>query len=361
MDDVDNEGPSLRDALESAWDAAEAGSTGNEPSSAAPEAVEAKADETPEAAPEPKEAAPDEKTEAAKDPATGRDEKGKFVAKKAVAPVKPGPKVEVKPGPVATKAPQSWKPTERDAFGKASPEMQAAVARREAEFARTMQEVAPARQLKTQFDAMVNPYLGMMAAEGAKPMEAIASVLQTAAGLRTHQKEAIIAGIIQTYGADLERINAHLQGQAPRGQPQGFDPNQFAAQVEQRIAQRFDMQRNQALGSHYEQKLATFESSHEFMDDLRGDMAKLLESGIARDFEDAYNRAASMNADVSAAMRQREEAKRANAANASTQQARAAGSSLKSRPAGPQQKGPQGDSWRDVLEHHYDELSGQRR
>jgi hypothetical protein len=79
-----------------------------------------------------------------------------------------------------------------------------------------------------------------------------------------------------------------------------------------------------------------FTSTAEFMDDVREDVADMMElasrRGVALTLEDAYNRACKLHPEVSQVLQQREAAKAANALQASTQRARAASSSVRSQP-----------------------------
>lgn len=309
-----------------------------------------------------------------------RDETGKFVPKpkdapqkaavapKAPVPAKPGEAAQKPPQaapatPPASKAPQSWKATERELWGKLPPEAQAVVARREAEITRALQEAAPARQTAQKWNEVTSPFEAMVRSQGGDMHGTVDNLLRTQYALHTapaHGKAQIVANIISQFGVDPGAVASFLTGQQPPQQQQGFDPNQFAQQLEQRIVGRFEQQQSSARVQHEIQQLAQFEAEHEFVDDLREHMAKLLEAGLADNWEDAYSKAASLSPDVSRALQQREEAKQANAARASTQRARAASSGLKSTPAGPT-GGSRPSSLREHLEAAWDNKTGQSR
>jgi hypothetical protein len=310
-------------------------------------------------------------------PSHQRDEKGRFAPKaaqteapkpggesatpapKEAAPVAtPAPQVgqpSQTPAPEA-KAPQSWKPAAREHFARLPPEVQAEVVRRERETATVLQEAASARKLEAEFRQTVAPYEAMIRAEGGEPLKAVASLLQTAAALRTappHHKAQLVASLVKTFGVPVEALDAALVGEAPQqGQaaPEYRDPrvDQLFAQMQQ--AQHH---RQQSLVQRSQQELETFAAGREFVDDVREEMADLLEvaakRGVALSLEDAYNRAVQLNPDISAVLKQREAAKAATNAQASTQRARAATSSVKSQPAGAPHA-PQSRGLRDDLE-----------
>ena len=78
--------------------------------------------------------------------------------------------------------------------------------------------------------------------------------------------------------------------------------------------------------------LAKFAETHEFFPDVREVMAKLLESGLANNYDEAYKQACQMNPEIRAILSQRAAAARARKAGASTQRARAAATSVNSTP-----------------------------
>jgi hypothetical protein len=273
----------------------------------------------------------------------GRDDKGRFApkaAQKEGEEPKPVAKTAAPTPPPATqtesRAPQSWGPAVREHWGKLPAEVQQAIMKRETDMARGLQEAAPARKLAESFNQTLAPYRHMMQGE---PMQVVGSLLQTAAALQTappEHKAQILARMVKGYGVPIETLATALDApdagpQATQAPPQYRDPrvDQIMAYVQQRqVAQQ--------------QKLATdvqeFAKSHEFFDDVREDMADIhdmmVKRGLTPSLEDLYSRAVAMHPEISGVMKQREAAKQANAARASTQRAREAGSlSVKSQPA----------------------------
>lgn len=374
----------LRETLESAWDD-KSKDEGEEAAPVTQEAdVEAPAVEAAptEEAPKDEPAASVEETQPQGERQRGPD--GKFLPKaektetpkpqKGATSATPAPKADAKTGTAppapavatAVKPPAGWKPAEREAFAKAPPEVQAAVARREREIAMAMQEAAPHKQTAQRLEAMTAPYMGLVRSQGGDVFATMENLWQTYGALHMAppaHKAQLVANLMQTFGVDPGMVAAHLQGQpVAQGAPQ-FDPNQLATQLRQAgflTHEDIKQQQHEALTNHHLARLEKFIATHEFYEDLRPTMEKLIAGRLADDFEDAYDKAAAMHPEVSAAMRQREEAKQANAARASTQRARAASTSLKSTPVGAV-SGGQPRGLREILESHYDGLAGRQR
>lgn len=397
--------PGLREALTEAYDAAaetEAPETAiAEPAAEAPEPEPAPVagEETVEAA----EGAPPEteaeKVQRARDEESGRfvkERKRKAAAAKGSAAAAGGGKAAAAPGdqaagakvvpaagvkpagaaaapPVvaepAVKAPASWKPGAREKWAATPPEVQAEILRVDREVRQVMQEAAPLRQQQAKFQAAIAPYAQMIAAEaGGDPMRAVGSLLQTAAALRTApepHKAAMVASMMKTFGISVESLATALDGKAAPGGGQGaqsFDPGQLRAQLKQELLGELE-QRDQAQQQQKAQAEAeTFLAGKEFGGDVREDMADLLQGAarrnVAMTLEQAYDRACKLNPDVSDTLEKRRAAEAAKAKTASTQQARAASSSVKSQPTGAPVAPKSGNSRREALEEAWDAVEG---
>jgi hypothetical protein len=94
----------------------------------------------------------------------------------------------------------------------------------------------------------------------------------------------------------------------------------------------------------------------EFYEDVKPLMGKLFQAGVVKNLKEAYNAAVKLNPETASVLQQREAAKQANAATASTQRARAAASSVKSQPAGPVSRPPP-DDIRGALRESIQELT----
>lgn len=273
----------------------------------------------------------------------------KPAAKASPAPAAPPPAVAPSPGASAAaplepakpaapkvKPPQSWRPDLREKFSALPEEVQAEIDRREREIAQGLQETAPARKFQQDFQQTVAAYAPIL---GNEPVKAIGGLLQSVHALQYGpplQKAQLVAQIIKGNGVDIQTLAQLLDGQQPAQQPGAIDPESLLQQAEQRVMQRMQAQQQQQVQTKAQQEFAEFVASGkaEFLEDVKPQMGRLLQAGLAKNLEEAYNAAVKLNPQVYAVVQQREAAKQANAATASTQRARAASVSVKSQPAG---------------------------
>jgi len=380
MSDTEAVTPSLRDALESAFESQ-------------PEAPVVADDVTPEA-PIETEAAPE------KPVASGRDESGRFTKKaveapapksaetpkaaaKPVVPVTPVAPLqgEVKPATPAApaaemKAPQSWRGPAKETWAQLPEAARVEVLRREKEIARELANVGEERKVAQAFRQAVAPYEAMIRAEGSTPERAVGNLLQTAMALRTAppaHKAQLVASLISDFGVPLDGLVAALQGQPVAHQQQAapmVDPGTIAQQVEQRLMQQLAAQREQVLLAKATQETDSFLDSKpvhgpdgtDYSDDIRDAMADILERAARRGstitLERAYSLAAREHPEVSKVLERQERAASAAQAQASTQRARAAAVSVRSSPSTrPVVKGDATDL-RGTLEAAFDAYSG---
>lgn len=324
--------------------------TATELSAATPEPVAPAAAPEPAAPVEPVEVAPVETAE--QKAARERDEKGRFAPKGKDAPAKAPAKAAdaqkpateqpaaqaqpeaPKPTASALKPPQSWKPEAREKWGALPPEVQAEAVRLDREVRQALEQTAQARKLQEQFERTLTPYMPLLRAGGAEPVQRLAEMAQTFHTLQAgtvEQKARLVFDAIRANNIPLEAINAYFDN--PNAQPAA--PQQAAPvpeEIEQRVMQRLAQQ--QAT-----QQWQAFAAQNEFAEDVRPLMASVIE-GRARagqpvkDFAEAYALACQMHPAVSAALAQRKEAEAAAQQTQQAQQARSAAVSVRSQPAG---------------------------
>ena len=279
-----------------------------------------------------------------------RDEKGRF-SKIGESPKEPTPKVVEKPVEQKVEAspsappptpevaqpkispPRSLRVTAREAWQKLPREMQEDIAVWDRETLKTKSEAAQAMQMASTFRETIAPFEQQFRAEGVEPLQGIGNLLRTTAALATgapQTKAGIVANIIKTYGVDIATLDALLSGQAAPPQQQTYDPNMIARQAQEAVKRELQQYQQQAAQKTAAQQLETFQSTEpEFFDDLRDDMSRLLESGFAKDYNDAYAKAQLLNPSVSRVLEQRKAAASSNG----VQRAQAAASSVRGQPA----------------------------
>jgi len=374
--DGGNAGDDLRSTLESAFDNAETGGSPEDSSQPVRTATE-----TPTGEPR--------ADTTSEDRGDGRNQHGRFARKPAdpdagkpaaapaadggaAAPVaKPG-EGEGKHDPLS-KAPQSWKPGAREVWSQLPADVRAEVYRREKETARIVQETAQARQVTDFVGKLQTQFAPALQAEGVDALTAAGNLMNLASRLRfgtPPEKAQLAAQIVRNYGVDVNALadaldrmpgGVHpMHGQAQQGQPQpGMyqDPrvDQLLAQLQGLQQSRQEQVIQKAVG-----EVETFGGDKEFFEDVREDMADLLElaakRGIDLSLEQAYERACKMQPDIAKVLDAREAAKRAGNLQGSTQRARAAASSVRGTPAGVPSSNPA--DLRGAIESAFEQVGG---
>lgn len=355
IDSTEPEPSDLRDDVAAAFEEA-----------AAPEAPEAPAAE---AAPE---AAPVEETDEAGQP---RDPKGRFATKdpEGAAPVPappaapPAPAQAAAPTP-AVRAPQSWRPEVREKFASLPPEVQAEVARRERDVDLALKESVGARRAIEELQRIVTPFRDVIAAEGSTPAQGFQQYLNTVATLHRGspaQKADAIAQAVQRYGVDIEALAAALDRQ-PQGAPPAAQPyrdprvDDLLGRIQQAESARLEQ-----IRSTEEQAVQDFAAKHEYFEDVRQDMADLMDvaarRGLVLSYEDAYNRAVAARPEIAQLLRQREAVKAARTGAPAIARAKTAASSIKSKPvAAVPTKARDTDDLRAAIEEAVEEAEQRR-
>jgi len=253
----------------------------------------------------------------------------------------------------SVKPPQSWKLEVREQWGNVPDVVKQEIARRERDINVALQETANQRRLAEDFERMITPYQGIIAAQGSTPFQAIESMMNTAAGLTMgtpQQKAQLVARVISEFGVDIGELDSILAGQG------GTNPQ--AAQLEQLLDQRlapvqqFIGEINQTRAQHQQQiqqntvaEIDGFGAKHEFFDDVRMDMADMIDLAANRgenlSLEQAYERAIAVRPDIQAVIEQRKAAATAQQTSQGIDQKRNAASSVRSSGQGSDQSEPE--------------------
>ena len=148
------------------------------------------------------------------------------------------------------------------------------------------------------------------------------------------EKAQLVAGIVKQYGIDIEMLDSALAGQAPRVDPQQAAIEQVLQQklapVQQMLTQfqQAQLAQQQAAAQSAQNEVAEFLSKAEFAEDVREDMADLMEAASRRgqnlSLVDAYKKACLMNDNVRAVIAQRAQAQGAQQGTQAAQRARSA-------------------------------------
>lgn len=250
-----------------------------------------------------------------------------------------------KPGePDTTHAPPSWKIAERQAWTHAPKEIRGAVHRRELEMQQFVTKTAPDRQMADEVRRSLAPLLPTLQAQGIPPQRLIADYARFDMALRSGdpaQQAVNLARLIKAHNVPIEALADAIDGKLG---PQQRQPSaeEIRAQIKEEMRQEWQQHQQRADYQSHSTKVAEFAKKVDptlFNDDVRHDMAALIEAAAARGVElslqDAYDRATRANPEAWAIVQQREQAKAAATNQQATQRAQAASGSLKSRPASP--------------------------
>lgn len=267
--------------------------------------------------------------------------------------------------------PAGWKATAREHWSKIPKQAQEEIVRREKETAQTLRQSAQARQMANDFQTVVNPFLPMIQAQGSNPMQAVKNLMTTAAGLTVgtqEQKARIVREIIQNYGIDIQTLDAVLAGQPIQqqqnpGQQNHLAPPAWAQPIFQFMngVQQTRAQREQQILADAESQTEQFAAKHEFFEDVREEMADLMEvaarRGVIMTLDQAYEKTIALNPELSAVVNQRKAA--ARAAGNNLQRNRNAASSITGAPKNGPAGAPQGgDDRRSALAEAWDSQVG---
>jgi hypothetical protein len=211
----------------------------------------------------------------------------------------------------ALKAPVSWKAGVRQEWDKLPKSVQEEVIRREKNIAGILEATAEDRRYSQELRQVTRPYEPIIAAQGVSVPQAINNLMQTASGLMMgtpQQKAEIVKNIIKAHDVSIDILDQMLVGQTS---PELQQQSQLAQMLEQRLApinqfmNTIQQQRNQyqqTTQQEAQNEVDTFGQSHEFFEDVRLDMADLMDlarnRGVTMTLDEAYDRAVMMNPEL---------------------------------------------------------------
>lgn len=226
------------------------------------------------------------------------------------------------------KPPQSWAPQARERWGEIPEDLRKEIIRREEASVKGIRSLHDKYSGLEHFAGHLGDFIQEASTHNVNPGEYIAGVMQAERKLRSgtvEERFAALAEIADSYQIPLRDVINQLSGQEvlPRVQRQA----QAAIPPEvQRELQESRQWRQDQVNREVQQFAA--DKNNEFFQDVKGEMATLLESGIAKDIPDAYRRACAMNENVSKVLTERA-SKKASGGDLKDRQAAAASASAK--------------------------------
>jgi len=305
---------------------------------------------------------PPEKVETeVKEPSVARDEAGRFAPKEELStePEKVVDKVEQAPPSEQIKVPKYWKPEDQEKFKTLAPDVQKVILSREEETNRVITRQDEERALARQIKEVTAPYKSVIQARGMDEVQATKELFQLYHSLQTAhpaQKAAILYQIGEQTGADFVALANSRNTGTPLVDPH-FAANQQRLQaLEMQVSQREYQERQQqesAALSHID----AFRSdpAHSHFEEVKEDMAFLLQHGRAQDLKQAYEMAIWSRPDIRSTLTSSTQ-QVTDLQNKAKQKLRAA-ASVKGSPGGVSQAAaPKDRSLRDELSASFDSI-----
>ncbi len=251
------------------------------------------------------------------------------------------------------KAPDGWTAPMKAKFGELPEEVQAEITRRETEAHQRITANDNERLLGKQFREIAAPYQATLTAEGASIADAFKQFLNTAFILRTGtpaQKAQALQIVAQQFNVP---IGGQLQ-QAPIVDPRLETLQQRIDRIErerQADTQQRQAQEQAVLASEIEGFRAA--PGHDHFEKVQARMGHLLETGLAKDLQDAYDQACysdpEIRVSILASAQSESEQKRQAELKTKADAAKRAAGSVTGAPGGSQPLKPNGaDPSRDL-------------
>lgn len=189
------------------------------------------------------------------------------------------------------RAPSGWAPKARERWNEIPEDLRSEILRREEASAKGVrqlqEEVAPMRG----FVNTLAPFIQEAASNAMDPAQYIGSVMVTERVLRTgniDQKFEALLSIADTYKIPLREIINKSAGEEILKAP--VQQYQLPREIQQELeeSRRWRQQQSSQASSN---EISQFAKNNEFFEDVREDMAALLEAGRATDLKSAYEAA----------------------------------------------------------------------
>lgn len=203
-------------------------------------------------------------------------------------------------------APSSWRATERELWGSASPELKRVIARREKDIQKLLERQSTEGRFRSSFEQVIAPFQKYIQAQGGNPFKSIHNLMTTAATLQdgsAHQKASLVTDLINSFKIDVQLLDEMLaRSVKPKG-PLSAEDIRGVVREEFRSFQPPQPQL-ESQATNVESDVSAFfkDPANEYANDVALDMADLLEMagrrGEKMTLKEAYDRACALNPDV---------------------------------------------------------------
>jgi hypothetical protein len=301
-----------------------------------------------------------------------RDDQGRFAPRQAAqeatqqqaatntAPATPEA-VKAAEDPLWKRPPASWKKDYHEPWATVDDRVKEYVWQREEQMRKGVEPLLTKAQFADKMQQALDPYMNTIRGMGLEPDAAVAALAKADYTLRTSDAQAkmqMFAQLAQQYGVDL---NA-LMGQPQQGQQQqSIDPRYIALQNELNAVRGevvgWKQQQQEAQNAVLQNEIESFAQRAEHFDTVRPTMVQLLQTGIAQDLQDAYDKAIRLDPELQSSIQQAQQvqqnAQRSAGLDKAAKAARAAAVSVRSSTPGTN-TAPKAQDRRSLLAEQFD-------
>ncbi len=269
------------------------------------------------------------------------------------------------PEVAAKQPPSSWRANVRDHFATLPADVQDEILRREGDFHNGIQQYKQDADYARGIKSVIAPYQSDFAALGVNETQAIQSLLQSERTLRVgtpEQKLAVLQSIVHSYGVPVEALlsdDGNVRDMAMQNSQLLSRLNQMEQQLH-----GFTSAQQQTAQSQAQTEIQKFASNpaNKWFEDVREDMGRMLNAGMATDLQDAYDKAVWQRTDIRQAIlaQQQKEAEEKRQKEATTRAAKAIKgnvTNLRTQGPAPTHVSQKPKSWEDSLEDVFERVN----
>ena len=225
---------------------------------------------------------------------------GKFIAKQPETVQdttdQPSEAVADPAAKLAIRAPASWSPAAKAGFDKLPPEVQQAVAKREQEIDHGLRRKSEEVKRYEPLEQLIAPRRAMWAAQGMDEASAIKTLLAAQDLLEKDPRQGL-EFLARSYGVSLNTAQPQ-QGQPRQAQPTPDSHPEIATLKQQLLELQSQVQEAQSAPVKSQIEAFAQDPANLYFENVRDDMAVLLNNGKASDLKEAYEMACWMRPDI---------------------------------------------------------------
>ena len=186
--------------------------------------------------------------------------------------------------------PESWTGTVKEKWNELPAEVRAEIKRREDDFHKGMTKLDEDRNFGLRMKETLTPYMPIIESEGAKPEDVLKGYLNIEYTLRQgtpQQKAAVIQNVMRNFNIDPQTVMNQ-----PQASPEIMSLQNELMGLKQQLSQKEQLQQQEEQ-ARIQSEIEAFASdpANIYFNDVKSDMAILLESGKAGDMKEAYDMA----------------------------------------------------------------------